>query len=262
MDTIELRQDQLLLKEAQNAQEKDNIISNLKLFKQKHFILVGLGGVGSNCAELLIRSGCMNLTLIDADIIEVHNLGRQNYLNKQINLFQSNSLKENLLEINPKVKIKIIDEYINSDNYSKNFLNLITNSKEESVIIDCADNLITRNLINSFCLEHNIDWMYSGAEGFESICALFNYSKNIQKNNNSKINSYSKLITLNHTQSANCSTGVLNSTTLITASLIMKELLFQYCLPENHKVTLKNKNNKIKCIKFNSLHNSIFEFYI
>ena len=262
MDTIELRQDQLLLKEAQNEKEKEEILLNLKLFKKKHFILVGLGGVGSNCAELLIRSGCVNLTLIDADIIEIHNLGRQNYSYKQINSFKSVALRENLLRINSKINLETINEFLSLKNYENVLLKIIKGIEKEAIILDCTDNLDTRNLINSFCLKHNIDWMYSGGEGYESICALFNYSLNSQKKECYKLNSYNKLITLNHTQSANCSTGVLNSTTLITASLVVKELLLHYCLPKNHETKSKLKKGKIKCVKFNSLHNSMFEFYV
>ena len=262
MQTIELRQDELLLKEALNDKEKEEIVSNLKNFKKKHFIVVGLGGVGSNCAELLVRSGCQNLTLIDADIIEIHNLGRQNYSYKQINSFKSIALKENLLQVSSKINIETINEYLSLKNYEDILLKIIKKTKKEVVILDCTDNLDSRNLINSFCLRYDIDWMYSGGEGYESICALFNYSLNSQSKSNSKTNSYNKLITLNHTQSANCSTGVLNSTTLITASLIVKELLFYYCLPQNHETKSKLKEGKIKCIKINSLHNRIFEFYI
>ncbi|MFT4244872.1 MAG: ThiF family adenylyltransferase [Candidatus Woesearchaeota archaeon] len=261
MDSIELRQDQLLLKQAQNEKDKKSILSNLKSFKNKKFILIGLGGVGSNCAELLVRSGCTNLVLIDADIIEVHNLGRQNYTCEQINIFKTTALEKNLLKIDPKAKIQVLNEYLKCKNYEQKLLDVINVNLKNIVIIDCSDNLDTRNLINSFCLKYNIDWMYSGGEGFESICALFTYSKN------SNINSYNKLITLNHTQSANCSTGVLNSTTLITASLIVKELLLHCCLIQNQNMISSNidnggNNNKVKCIKFNSLHNSIFEFYI
>ncbi|MCH8519217.1 MAG: ThiF family adenylyltransferase [Nanoarchaeota archaeon] len=268
MDTIELRQDKLLLKLSNNNNNNKitSISSMLTTFKKKHFVIIGLGGVGSNCVELLVRSGCINFTLIDGDIIEIHNLGRQKYTSGQIDTFKTLSTQENLLKINSKLNIQIHTTYLNNENYKE--LLLLKKVTKDVVIIDCTDNLQTRDLINSYCLDNCIDWVYSGGEGFESICAIFNYSiyktlNNENELNDSKLNSYKKLITINHTQTANCSSGVLNTTTLITASLVCKELLLHYCALKNTSNKLDiNNNNKIKCIKFNSLHNTIFEFYI
>ena len=40
-------------------------------------ILFGVGGVGSWCAEGLIRSGVTNLTIVDSDCVAVSNVNRQ-----------------------------------------------------------------------------------------------------------------------------------------------------------------------------------------
>lgn len=47
-----------------------------------NILLVGLGGVGSFCFEVLIRSGILKMTIVDFDIYEESNLNRQLYSNK------------------------------------------------------------------------------------------------------------------------------------------------------------------------------------
>ena len=46
-------------------------------FSQKRVIIFGIGGVGSWCAESLVRSGIKHLTLVDSDIICKTNVNRQ-----------------------------------------------------------------------------------------------------------------------------------------------------------------------------------------
>lgn len=42
-------------------------------------LLIGCGGLGSNVAVMLIRSGIKNLTIVDFDEVDILNLNRQNY---------------------------------------------------------------------------------------------------------------------------------------------------------------------------------------
>ena len=49
----------------------------LGLLANSRVIIFGLGGVGSWCAESLVRSGLMNLTIVDSDIICATNINRQ-----------------------------------------------------------------------------------------------------------------------------------------------------------------------------------------
>ena len=44
---------------------------------QKRVILFGVGGVGSWCAESLVRSGIEHLTIVDPDTVNVTNINRQ-----------------------------------------------------------------------------------------------------------------------------------------------------------------------------------------
>jgi sulfur carrier protein ThiS adenylyltransferase len=69
--------------------------------------IAGLGGLGSNVAWHLVRSGFSHLILADFDRVEASNLNRQNYFPDQIGLFKTEALAENLLRINPDLILEL-----------------------------------------------------------------------------------------------------------------------------------------------------------
>ena len=72
----------------------------------KKVILFGVGGVGSWCAEALVRSGIMHLTIVDPDWINASNINRQLPATQHtIGELKVGVLKERLLEINPEAQI-------------------------------------------------------------------------------------------------------------------------------------------------------------
>ena len=78
----------------------------LDLAERKRVIIFGVGGVGSWCAEMLIRSGITHLTLVDSDRVAVTNINRQLMATvKTIGQVKVEVLKERLLEINPNAEI-------------------------------------------------------------------------------------------------------------------------------------------------------------
>jgi len=78
--------------------------------------IAGAGGLGSNCAFNLVRSGFINFKIIDFDIIEPSNLNRQFFFQDQIGLPKVEALKTNLLRINPEIKLEIKQEKITREN--------------------------------------------------------------------------------------------------------------------------------------------------
>ena len=67
--------------------------------------IAGAGGLGSNCAVALARSGVGTLVISDFDIIEPANLNRQYYFTSQVGMMKSTALKENIARINPDVTV-------------------------------------------------------------------------------------------------------------------------------------------------------------
>lgn len=75
----------------------------------KKVILFGVGGVGSWCAESLIRSGIGHLTIVDSDNVCETNINRQLMATtKTIGQQKVDILKARLLEINPNAEINAI----------------------------------------------------------------------------------------------------------------------------------------------------------
>ena len=70
-------------------------------------IVFGVGGVGSWCAEGLVRSGVMHLTLVDADVVAPSNINRQRMATvSTVGRSKVEVLKEMLLDINPEAVIE------------------------------------------------------------------------------------------------------------------------------------------------------------
>lgn len=69
--------------------------------------ILGAGGLGSNCAAHLVRSGFSNLVLADMDTVEASNLNRQHFTLAQIGRPKVLALRENLLAINPAARIEV-----------------------------------------------------------------------------------------------------------------------------------------------------------
>lgn len=74
-------------------------------------ILFGVGGVGSWCAEALIRSGIGHLTLVDGDKVAESNLNRQLMAtHSSLGRYKAEVLRERLLDINPQADIQVRTE--------------------------------------------------------------------------------------------------------------------------------------------------------
>jgi len=78
---------------------------------QKRVIIFGVGGVGSWCAESLVRSGIRQLTIVDSDRVCITNINRQLMATtKTVGHVKVEALKERLLTINPQAEITALQK--------------------------------------------------------------------------------------------------------------------------------------------------------
>jgi len=70
--------------------------------------VAGAGGLGSNCAQLLVRSGFKRFCIVDFDHVDAGNLNRQFFFPRQVGLKKVEALKENLLLINPDIEVEAL----------------------------------------------------------------------------------------------------------------------------------------------------------
>lgn len=79
-------------------------------------IVFGVGGVGSWCAESLVRSGIRDLTIVDSDRVCITNVNRQAMATTStVGRVKVDALKERLLDINPAADINAIQEIFSAD---------------------------------------------------------------------------------------------------------------------------------------------------
>src|SRR5271156_4881880 len=79
----------------------------LAAIQSKKIGIGGAGGLGSNCAMMLVRTGFKHLEIIDQDVIDPSNLNRQQFFSNEVGLSKVEVTKKRLLDINPDADIKI-----------------------------------------------------------------------------------------------------------------------------------------------------------
>ena len=99
-------------------------------------ILFGVGGVGSWCAESLVRSGVQRITLVDSDCVSVTNVNRQLPATlPNVGRVKVDALRERLLTINPDAQITALQDIYNAENADRFALDTY------DVVIDAIDSL-------------------------------------------------------------------------------------------------------------------------
>ncbi|MCU4156813.1 tRNA threonylcarbamoyladenosine dehydratase [Carboxylicivirga sp. A043] len=105
----------------------------------KKAILFGIGGVGSWCAESLVRTGMQNLTIVDSDRVDITNINRQLMAtSKTVGAVKTEALKERLLEINPNANVIDIQQIYSRDTAEE------FNLDDYDIIIDAIDSLSSK----------------------------------------------------------------------------------------------------------------------
>lgn len=135
---------------------KEMSLDEQKKLLSSKVAIVGLGGIGSVAAQLLVRAGIGNLILIDRDIVELSNLQRQFFSEKDIGLPKAVAAKKILKQANSRCKTK--EFVVNLDRE-----NIESILKEADLVLDCTDNFETRFLLNDFCLKARKPWVHAAA---------------------------------------------------------------------------------------------------
>ena len=96
--------------------------------------VAGLGGLGSNIALSLARTGVAKLVLADFDVVEPSNLNRQQYFVRHIGMKKTDALKELIAEVNPFVEVETHDVMLTAANVAEIFAQC-------SIICEAFDNV-------------------------------------------------------------------------------------------------------------------------
>ena len=117
-----------------------------KRFSSATVAVCGLGGLGSNIATALARSGIGKLLLIDFDCVDVTNLHRQQYKASQIGRYKAEALAENLLEIAPYTEIHTVTVKITEENFAELL-------KEADIVCEAFDHAESKAMLVNGVLE-------------------------------------------------------------------------------------------------------------
>ena len=157
---LALSDDEMHLYSRQILLEVWDIDAQEKL-KLANILIVGCGGIGCSSAELLARAGVGQITLIDADTVEMSNLQRQiAYVAEDIGFYKAEVLAKRLKRINPHIRVLVETSKLDQQNAQQ----LIAS---QDLVLDGCDNFTTRYLINQICKQANVPLISASAIGFQ-----------------------------------------------------------------------------------------------
>lgn len=104
--------------------------------KNKHVLVVGLGGVGAYAAEMIARAGIGRMTIVDGDTVSISNINRQlPALHSQVGRSKAEVVAERLRDINPYIELTVVNEFIKDDR----MVQLLENKYD--YVVDAIDTL-------------------------------------------------------------------------------------------------------------------------
>lgn len=122
----------------------------LQAFEKAHVLVAGLGGVGSWAVEALARSGIGELTLMDFDHIAVSNVNRQLHaIEDNFGKSKSEAMAERVRQINPNIKLNVIDEFLTPENLDAHLHKHADNPF--FVVLDATDDVRMKIALAAFC---------------------------------------------------------------------------------------------------------------
>lgn len=131
-------------------------------------LVVGVGGLGCAVAQSLVGAGIGELTLVDDDKVEITNIHRQVLHGEgDIGKPKANSALESLKQINSACLINVIARRLNDDDLADEIV-------RHHLVLDCSDNLETRNQLNRLCWQHKTPLISGAAIRFEGQLMCFN----------------------------------------------------------------------------------------
>ncbi|WP_233998364.1 molybdopterin-synthase adenylyltransferase MoeB [Pseudoalteromonas sp. T1lg48] len=133
-------------------------------------LVIGLGGLGSACVPYLASAGIGTLTLVDFDTIEVTNLQRQViYAENEVGQSKAHCAARFVAQQNSACHVDVIAEKLTEEQLTHCIA-------EHDLVLDCTDNLATRQAINHACYKSRTPLVSGAAIRFEGQVTSFTYA--------------------------------------------------------------------------------------
>ncbi|CAX58974.1 molybdopterin-synthase adenylyltransferase MoeB [Erwinia billingiae] len=134
-------------------------------------LIVGLGGLGCAAAPYLASAGVGQLTLLDFDTVSLSNLQRQIlHRDSAIGQAKVDSARQQLSQINPHIRLDAINQQLDDAQLAE----LIG---QQDVVLDCTDNVATREQLNRLCYASKTPLVSGAAIRMEGQIAVFRWQQ-------------------------------------------------------------------------------------
>ena len=134
---------------------------------QQGALIVGAGGLGSPVGLYLAACGIGTLGIVDFDRVELSNLNRQIlHGTTDVGKWKTESAKEAINSLNPHVSVIAFRERLTTENVFHIFEGF-------DIVVDAADNLQTKFLLNDACFFTGKPYVFGGAVRFEGQASVF-----------------------------------------------------------------------------------------
>ncbi len=138
------------------------------ILAQTTLLVVGAGGLASGALPYLVSAGIGKIVLIDADRIDLSNLGRQIlYATDEVGQLKVEVAQRKMKELNPHCQLEIYKDALQHQNADELIASV-------DLVIDCTDNFATRYLINDTCVKYDKPFVYAAIHSWEGLISVCN----------------------------------------------------------------------------------------
>lgn len=135
-------------------------VKQTEFLASSHFVVVGIGGVGSWAAEALARTAVGQITLIDLDDICVSNTNRQIHaLQGTVGQLKVEAMAERIRLINPACQVNAVMDFVTADNLAKLIPSDVTG------VIDAIDSIKPKAALINYCKRNKVRLVTTGGAG-------------------------------------------------------------------------------------------------
>ncbi len=154
--TVTTRQNEKVEKVRETATDRLRLVMGdeaLAHVQAARVLVVGLGGVGSNCVEALARGGVGHLVLIDRDVVMPSNLNRQAVAwQSTLGKPKAQVMEDLVHDINPACKVTARQRFLSKENLA----NTLTALPRPDFVVDAIDTVSQKLLLAQWCQDRGI----------------------------------------------------------------------------------------------------------